>query len=89
MSKKKENTKTNKKKINIKKFVCILLPCLIAIVLLILSFTIKNNNERAGEKVVTINEMVGKTVNGKVVKVQDIKTTHDFYLSNKNREVER
>ena len=23
------------------------------------------------------------------VKVQDIKTTHDFYLSNKNREVER
>lgn len=23
------------------------------------------------------------------VKVQDIKSTHDFYLSNKNREVER
>ena len=23
------------------------------------------------------------------VKVQDIKTTHDFYLNNKNREVER
>ena len=24
-----------------------------------------------------------------IVKVQDIKSTHDFYLSNKNREVER
>lgn len=24
-----------------------------------------------------------------IVRVQDIKTTHDFYLNNKNREVER
>lgn len=78
-NKKTNKTKTTKKSINKKKLGIIIAICIIIIFLLTMFCVIKNNDETINEEAVHIDEILGKTANKKVIKIQDA-NGEVFYL---------
>lgn len=69
--KKIENKKVKTKSINVKKLGILIGICAIIAILLIIILKIKNNEETINEPIAYIDEIIGKTANKKVIKIQD------------------